>query len=313
VPEIRIPVICGPTASGKSAVAVELAGEFPLEIVSCDSAQVVRYLNIGTAKPNKRQQEIAPTHCIDLIEPGERYSAFRYIHDADTAIDNILSRGKLPIIVGGTGLYIKALLQGIVATDTPAPAIRIQLEKDAKSNGAESLHQRLKALDPKSAEDIHPANLIRVIRALELNIATGMTRDQITADGVHLKSKFQYTALCLQPPRDLLYSWINQRVDRYMEEGFLAEVQALSDRGLAQAVRSSAVIGYTELLDYLGGCATLEQSLNTIKMNTRRYAKRQVTWFKRQPETDFFVDKQALKSVIINDLCRVERAKEAGN
>ena len=311
VPDIRIPVICGPTASGKSAIALELAEQFPLEIVSADSAQVVRYLNIGTAKATRRQQEIAPTHCIDLIEPGERYSAFRFIHDADAAIDDILSRGKLPVVVGGTGLYIKALMHGIVATDKPDPEIRIRLEHDAKSNGAESLHRRLGELDPESAAEIHPANLIRVVRALEINIATGMTRSQLKASGVHKKSRFEYVAHALRPPREMLYSWINQRVDRYMREGFLAEVEALSAKGLAIAIRRSAVIGYTELLDHIDGCATLEQSLDTIRMNTRRYAKRQVTWLKAQPDFDFFVDKALLKSVIINDLHGLERAINA--
>lgn len=311
MPELRIPVICGPTASGKSAIALELAEKFPLEIVSADSAQVVRYLNIGTAKATRRQREIAPTHCIDLIEPGERYSAFRFIHDADAAVDNILSRGKLPIVVGGTGLYLKALMHGIVATDKPDPEIRIRLEHDAKANGAESLHKRLSELDPDSAAEIHPANLIRVVRALEINIATGMTRSQIKASAVHKKSRFEFVAHALHPPREMLYSWINQRVHRYMDEGFLPEIEALSAKGLGPAIRRSAVIGYTELLDYIDGCATLEQSLDTIKMNTRRYAKRQVTWLKAQPDIDFFVDKSSLKSVIIDDMHRLRQAIEA--
>ncbi|MEK7774917.1 MAG: tRNA (adenosine(37)-N6)-dimethylallyltransferase MiaA [Candidatus Zixiibacteriota bacterium] len=311
--DILIPVICGPTASGKSATAIALAEEFPIEIVSADSAQVVRYLDIGTAKPSRQQQEIAPTHCIDLIEPGERYSAFRFINDADTAIDSILSRGKLPIVVGGTGLYIKALMHGIVATDKPDPAIRIQLERDARTDGPESLHKRLAELDPESAAEIHPSNLIRVVRALEINIATGMTRRHLLQASVHQKSRFQFVARVLQPHREMLYSWINQRVDRYMDEGFLAEVQALSTNGLAPAVRSSAVIGYSELLDYLDGCATLEQSLNTIRMNTRRYAKRQVTWFKAQQDMDFFVDKMALKVVLLEDLTRLKRALDTRN
>jgi tRNA dimethylallyltransferase len=311
VPEICIPVICGPTASGKSATALELTEQFPLEIVSADSAQVVRYLNIGTAKATRRQQEFAPTHCIDLIEPGERYSAFRFIHDADAAIDDILSRGKLPVVVGGTGLYIKALMHGIVATDKPDPEIRIRLEHDAKINGAQSLHKRLSELDPASAAEIHPANVIRVIRALEINIATGMTRRQLNASSVHKKSRFRFVAHALQPLRQMLYSWINQRVDRYMVEGFLTEVEALSAQGLAPAIRRSAVIGYTELLDYIDGCATLEQSLDTIKKNTRRYAKRQVTWLGAQPDIDFFVDKASIKSVIIDDLNRLKRAIDA--
>lgn len=283
-----IPIICGPTASGKTGVAIELSRTIPLEIVSADSRQIIRQLDIGTAKPTAEERAAVPMHLIDIIEPGERYSAFQFIDDATAAIEDILSRNRLPVIVGGTGLYLRALTEGVVEIQEPDFEIRERLETDIAAGRAEEMYAELKKVDPLEAAKIHPNNHVRLVRALEIYYMTGKPKSELIATGAYRKAKYEFACFCLMPPREGLYAVINQRVDRMMRAGLLGELQGLIESGREEAVRKANVIGYQELLDYLAGKQSLAEAVALIKQNSRRYAKRQMTWFRHQGGITFF-------------------------
>ncbi len=281
----HILVICGPTASGKTAAALQLARTFPIEIVSADSRQVIKHLDIGTAKPTAADLTIAPCHLINLIEPGERYSAFRFLRDAEAAIDGILSRGAAPVVVGGTGLYLSALTDGVIeiAVDDGGVARR-RLEDDLAALGPDALHERLRRIDPQEAARVHPHNSVRVIRALEIFELTGQTKSHLIAGSAYNRSSRGFDLVCLAPARDVLYAQINQRVDQMMQAGLLSELQDLIGRGLRDPIRRASVIGYQELLRHLEGEYDLDRAVELMKQNTRRYAKRQMTWFRHHSD-----------------------------
>ncbi len=278
----RIPIIAGPTGSGKTAIAVRLAEHYPIEVVGADSRQIIRGLDIGTAKPTAAERRAAPMHLVDLIEPGGRYSAFRFIDDAETAISEVLTRGNIPVVVGGTGLYLRALTAGIVEIDDDNLEIRRRLEEQMQQEGPEAMHARLRKIDPLEAEQVHPHNQVRVIRALELFYLTGRCKSELMYTDVYRRPSFNYRFYRLMPPRDELYGKINRRVEQMVDNGLLNEVRRFVDDGLAESVRQSRVIGYTELLDYLDGARSLEEAVSLIKQNTRHYAKRQYTWLRHQ-------------------------------
>ncbi|MBI5267876.1 MAG: tRNA (adenosine(37)-N6)-dimethylallyltransferase MiaA [candidate division Zixibacteria bacterium] len=212
-----IPIICGPTGSGKTAAALELAGRFPYEIVNADSRQIIRHLEIGTAKPTAEERSRAVFHLLDLIEPGEAYSAVRYVTDATRVIKDIIKRGNRPLIVGGTGLYLRALSEGIVQIESDDMTIRERLEAEMTSVGSEPLWERLNQIDPLEAAKVHPNNKVRIIRALEIYQLTGKTKSELMASGGYQSSGFQFTYYCLQPERGLLYRGIEARVDQMIE------------------------------------------------------------------------------------------------
>ena len=293
-----IPIICGPTASGKTAVALELGAHFPFEIVSADSRQLVRHLNIGTAKPTVEERLRVPFHLIDIIEPGERYSAFRFIGDATRIIKDIYKRGNLPILVGGTGLYLRALTDGVVEIEQGDIQIRQDLEQQMEQLGPEQMHARLKEIDPLEAAKIHPNNRVRVLRALEIFYLTGKSKSEVTATGNYRKGDYRFEYHCLMPERAALYRRINQRVDEMLEQGWLAEVEELVRQGLTVPVRKANIIGYNELLNYIEGLIGLDEAVSTIKQNTRRYAKRQVTWFAHQTGCRYHTDPQEVISTL---------------
>ena len=296
-----IPVICGPTGSGKTAVSLEFARDRAIEVVSADSRQVYRYLNIGTAKPPGDEQGIAPVHCIDLIEPGQRYSAYQYLADAEASIRAIFEHQHLPVVVGGTGLYIQALIEGVVAMDDPDPSLRERLEAEMEELGAARMHARLSEIDPREASRIHPNNRVRVIRALEICEATGICKSELLESGGYRKLKYEFETYCLLPPREAVYRAIEARVDRMMAEGLLKELQALVEAGRGEAIRRSRVIGYAELLDVLERNVPVDEAVAAIKQNTRRFAKRQITWFRNQLEGRFFADSAALLRELLKD------------
>ncbi len=293
-----IPIICGPTASGKTAVTVELAKDFSIEVVSADSRQIIRRLDIGTAKPTREEREQVPVHLVDLIEPGERYSAFRFISDATRVIGEIIERGNQPIVVGGTGLYLRALTEGVVEIENEDMSVRERLDQEWDDEGGEKMHARLAGIDPLEAAKIHPNNKQRVIRALEIFYLTGKTKSEIITTGAHFKSPYRFEYFCLTPDRTELYERINARVDQMMSDGLLDELQALVSEGLSSQIRGANVIGYSELLNYIDGITDLDEAVALIKQNTRRFAKRQMTWFRGQPECTFYRDKKSLREAL---------------
>ena len=293
--EQRISIICGPTGSGKTRVALELAEKSPTEIVSADSRQIIRHLDIGTAKPTGQEQQRVRFHLIDLIEPGQRYSAFQFVEDADLALQEILMKGHRPLVVGGTGLYLRALTEGVVEIEEDdTREVRRKLELDMEQLGPKEMHRRLAQVDPEEARNIHPNNKVRVIRALEICQLTGRSKSALLASGAYRKSRFGFDYCCLVPPRSELYASINARVDRMIRDGLLVELERLIVAGQKEKIRSARIIGYDELLDVLDGHLLLKQAVDLIKRNTRRYAKRQMTWFRHQARCQFFPDRQSL-------------------
>jgi tRNA dimethylallyltransferase len=289
-----IPIICGPTGSGKTEIAIELATRFPIEIVSADSRQIIKHLNIGTAKPTAAQQQQVPFHLIDIIEPGERYSAFRFIDDANQAIANILQRRRIPVVVGGTGLYLRALTEGVVEIEKDDFSIREQLEEEMERLGQQQMYDRLLQVDPLEASKLNPRNKVRVIRALEIYYLTGKSKSELVATESHRKSPHCFEYFCLIPERQALYSAIDKRVDRMMLQGLTNELERLCQIGLKERIRKANVIGYNELLDHFDGKTTLSEAVSLIKQNSRRYAKRQITWLRHQVKGKVFADKIGL-------------------
>ncbi len=286
--KIKIIAVGGPTASGKSAVALELAKLSGGEIVSCDSMQVYRKMNIGTAKPTEAEMCGVPHHMIDVCDPDMSYSAADFAEGAAECIKDIVSRGKLPIICGGTGMYLDALLRPTAFSDSSAHEtevlkIREELMEYADAHGKEALFKRLQEIDPEAAAATHPNNVKRVARALEIFYSTGITKtesDRMTTMG---ESPYDCTVVTLDYAcREILYSRINRRVDEMMRLGLLDEVKSLFDDGIFEKNTTAAqAIGYKEFFPYLTGESTLETCIETLKKNTRNYAKRQITWFKR--------------------------------
>lgn len=280
--KIRIVAIVGPTASGKSALAVALAKALGGEVVSCDSMQIYKKLNIGTAKPNAAEMEGVPHHLIDCVDPEISFSSADYVSLADAAIADVHARGKLPILCGGTGLYLDCFLRGGGFEETESdPALRETLFAYANEHGNVALHARLAAVDPESAAAIHPNNVKRVVRALEIFESTGMTKSEADRRSRVAESPYDATVIGLRyADRDVLYERIDRRVDQMLEAGLLDETKRLMDDGVFEVNATAAqAIGYKELLGYLGGACSLESAVEDLKRATRRYAKRQITWF----------------------------------
>ncbi len=280
----RVAAVVGCTASGKTALAVELARRLGGEIVSCDSMQIYREMNIGTAKPDEAERRGVPHHLMDFIDPRDPagYSCADYVRDARAAVADILGRGKLPILCGGTGLYLDAFLRGgsFEVTDTD-PALREELLALAEREGAEALHRLLRELDPEAAEATHPHNVKRVARAIEICRTTGKTKSELDRASREIESPYDALVVGLSyQSRDRLYDRINRRVDVMLASGLVEETRRLRASGVFELCPTAAqAIGYKELFPYLDGTATLEDCAEVLKTATRRYAKRQLTWF----------------------------------
>lgn len=270
-------VIVGPTAVGKTKTGIELAKAFDGEIVSGDSVQVYRGMDIGSAKVTKEEAEGIPHHLIDICDPDDAMSVAMFQQLARAAIDDIYARGKLPIIVGGTGLYIRSILYDYEFVERPVDeALREELERLAEVKGREALHQRLVQLDPERAATIHPNNVRRVVRALEVAMQ-GDTQTTDSAPSEH----YDYRLFVLHADREILYDRINQRVDAMMEAGLVEEVERLLAQGYreTQAMRA---IGYKEIIPFIDGNISKEKATDLLKQHTRQFAKRQLTWFRHQ-------------------------------
>lgn len=286
----KIVVICGPTASGKTALSIALAKAFDGEVVSADSMQIYRRMDIGTAKPTKQEMDGVPHHMLDVAEPGEAYSVSRYVEEATACVEDILARGKLPIVCGGTGLYIDGLIRGTdyqpAGTDN---GIREQLEGEWEAQGAEEMMARLAAVDPDSAARLHLSDKRRILRALEVYLATGETITVHNARTKEIPPRYEAIMIGLNTePRQILYDRINRRVGIMLEQGLLQEVKCLLEDGLLDGTAAQA-IGYKELLAYFRGEMTLETAADLIRQKSRNYAKRQLTWFRRDERVKWIV------------------------
>ena len=278
-------VVCGPTASGKTDLAVFLAETFGGEVISADSCQIYRYMNIGTAKPDKDERKNIPHHMIDIVNPDEDFSVFDFVKMAKEYIKGCHSRGVLPIVAGGTGLYIDHLIYNIeLLEDSGNEIVRKKLNDRLMSEGIEELYRELVSIDKKAAEKIHINNTKRVLRALEIYYSTGKTMSE--QNELSRKNDSPYNTIVLMPvwEREKLYERINMRVDIMMKDGLEDEVKNLSDMGHGRSLKSMQAIGYKEMYKYLDGETDLESAVEEIKQNSRRYAKRQLTWFKRNKD-----------------------------
>lgn len=285
----KIIAVAGPTASGKTALAIEIAKKYNGEVVSCDSMQIYKHMDIGTAKPTPEEMEGIAHHMIDVAEPFENYSVADYVKAARECIDDIISRGKLPILAGGTGLYMDSVINNIeFSEDCKAEGLREELQKIADTEGAERLHAMLKERDEEAAEKIHPNNIRRVIRAIEVCVTTGKTFTEVSRNS---RKEPIYDALIfgLEYERDVLYARINRRVDLMVEAGLIDEVEKLKDMGLRDEHTAMQAIGYKEFAEYLNDEASLSDAIEKVKQESRRYAKRQLTWFKRNPSIIWFM------------------------
>ena len=300
-------IICivGPTASGKSALAVELAKEYHGEVVSCDSMQVYRRMDIGTAKPTREEMQGIPHHMIDVAEPDEDFSVSRYCRLATPIVDDIVSRGKTAIIVGGTGLYMDSLIRGNDFAPFPSTGQRERLEAQADTVGMDAMLEWLRSVDPEAAARLHPSDRKRIIRALEVYLETGET---ITAHNRRTQTlPPRYAPLWLGvdfAERAELYRSIEQRVDRMLELGLVEEIKDLLASGVPETATSMQAIGYKEFVSALDCRCTIEEATADVKQASRHYAKRQLTWFRRNREINWLIRRAGQSQTEIFDSAR---------
>ncbi len=280
------PIICiaGPTASGKTALAVELAKDLSGEVVSCDSMQVYKRMDIGTAKPTEEEMQGIPHHMIDVAEPDEDFSVSRYCCLAAPIVDDIVARGKTAIIAGGTGLYMDSLIRGNAFAPFPSTGVRERLETQADSEGMEFMLNWLRSIDPEAAARLHLSDRKRIIRALEVYLETGQTITEHNRKTQQIPPKYSPLWLGLDfADRAELYRRIDRRVDMMLEMGLISEIQGLLASGIPPRCTAMQAIGYKEFVNALNGEETIAQAAEEVKKSSRHYAKRQLTWFRRNP------------------------------
>lgn len=282
-------IVAGPTAVGKTALSVALAKKTEGSVISADSMQVYRHMDIGSAKATKEEMQGIPHYLLDVLEPAEEFNVARFQAMAKEAIADIYGKRRLPIVAGGTGFYIRALLYDTHFEEEESDkAVREELQAYADRYGAHALYERLLAVDAAACESIHENNVKRVIRALEFYRLTGTPISVHNRRERERESAYRFACFVLTDKRERLYERIDRRVDLMMEAGLLQEVEKLKAMGLTRENVSMQGLGYKELLDYLEGRASLESAVSTIKRDTRHFAKRQLTWFKRQPDVEWF-------------------------
>lgn len=282
--------IAGPTASGKTALAVALAREVGGEVVSCDSMQVYRNMNIGTAKPTREEMAGIPHHMLDVADPEEDFSVSRYCKMATPIVEDIISRGKTAIIAGGTGLYMDALIRGNDFAPYPSTGRRQELEKLAAEKGIDAVLCQLREVDPESAARLHPSDQKRIIRAMEVYLETGQTITEHNRKTQEIPPKFEPVWFALDDEnRQTLYDRIDRRVLMMLEQGLIPEIQGLLDGGVPEKATSMQAIGYKEFVDALQGRCSMEEATAQVQQSSRRYAKRQLTWFRRNPNIHWLI------------------------
>ena len=281
----KVIVICGPTASGKTGLSIELAKKINGEIVSCDSMQIYKEMNIGTAKVTKEEMQGIKHYLIDFVSPEERYSVADYRKDSKKAIKKIIEKGKVPIVVGGTGLYIDSLIYEIDYQNIEFnPNYRKELEEKVKTEGLEKIYQEAKKIDPLAIQKISPNDEKRILRILEIYNATGKTKTEQEIESRKKVPEYEYLVYALKWDREVLYERINKRVDKMLEQGLIEEVKTILEnyKNFPTAMQA---LGYKEVVEYLEGKTSKEEMCDKIKMETRRYAKRQMTWFRKNKQT----------------------------
>ncbi len=276
----KIVVIVGPTASGKSAAALELAQHFGAEIINADSMQVYKYMDIGTAKPSSEERRLVRHHLIDILYPDEEFSAALFREEARRTIAELSAREKKAMIVGGTGLYIKALTSGLIRGGEVDPAIRSRLQAEAQAKGRENLYRHLEEVDPAAAARLHPHDTYRIIRALEVYERTGRPISALRQRHLFQEEPYHVVKIGLMTERGDLYQRIDVRVDAMIRKGLREEVQHLLEMGYAPTIKAMQSLGYKEMTAHLQGEYGLAEAVRRIKRDTKRYAKRQITWFK---------------------------------
>jgi tRNA dimethylallyltransferase len=280
----KIIIICGPTAIGKTTVAIDLAQDFAGQIIGADSMQVYKYMDIGTAKPTAEEQGRVLHHMVDIVEPDEPFDAAQYAEWARAKIIALDQQKITPFVVGGTGLYIKALVYGLFDENTSDPKVRARLKAEAEARGIEYLHERLSRMDPATAARLHPNDSYRILRALEVVATTGQAISVHHQKHGFLEQPFEILKIGLNIDRTLLYERINRRVDAMIAAGFLQEVKDLLARGYSADLKSMQSIGYRHMVDFIDGRLSWAECVRTLKRDHRRYAKRQLTWFGADPE-----------------------------
>ncbi|MCH8086356.1 MAG: tRNA (adenosine(37)-N6)-dimethylallyltransferase MiaA [Chloroflexi bacterium] len=280
--------VVGATATGKSALALDLAEALGGEIVNADSRQVYRYMDIGTAKPSPEELSRVPHHLIDILDPDQPFNLALYLRQATQAVEDIRKRGEVPFLVGGSGLYVWGFLEGLrIPHVPPDPHFRAELELQAKLVGPQALHERLRKLDPDAADSINPNNLRRVIRALEVCEKSGVPFSKLaTRDGLD----YPFLVIGLSAPREVLYQRIDHRVDEMMERGLIDEVRGLMDRGYGLDLPSMSGVGYKQIGTYLQGQMALDEAVQKTKYETHKLARRQGTWFKADDQRIHWYD-----------------------
>ena len=285
----KIIVIVGPTAVGKTYVSVELAKKLNTEIISADSMQIYKGMNIGTAKITEEEKQGIIHHMIDIINPDEEYSVSEFKYDAEKIIDRLLSENRIPIIVGGSGLYVNSLIYDLDFGNTKSnKKLREYYTYYYKEHGEDALYDKLLKIDPVAAEKIHKNNIKRIIRALEVYDITGVKFSELNTDIRKKSNKYDCILIGLSMERKVLYERINQRVDEMLSNGLVDEVSSLIKKGYGKNLVSMRGIGYKEIIEYLEGNTDYEEAVNTLKQNTRRFAKRQYTWFLKDENVKWF-------------------------
>ena len=305
---MKSPLICivGPTAVGKTEIAIQLAQHLDAEIVSLDSRQIYRGMDIGTAKPTPDQQRAVPHHLIDCVGVDQPFSVAEYQLLADIAIAEIRGRGKRTMVVGGAGLYFRGIIDGLFDGPGADAEIRAKLQREADEHGNVALHGRLRRCDPEAADRVHPNNLVRVIRALEVYELTGKPISVLQGQWKMNEPRYLFRAFGLNMPRETLYRRIEERVDQMVEVGLIEEVKGLLDQDYPRNCVAMQSFGYKELIDYLDGTRTFDEAIALLKQNTRQFAKRQLTWFCNDPRIEWLDTSQfsAIDGIVDNLLAK---------
>jgi tRNA dimethylallyltransferase len=281
-------VILGPTAVGKSELAIELAQKFVLEIINADSMQIYRGMDIGSAKPSLKERSLVTHHLIDIKDPDEEFSAAQFKEEAKSRITSLAQENKLTLVVGGTGFYIRALAKGLFPAPSADLRLREELKEKEKTRGKWTLYRELEKVDPKAASTIHPNDTFRIIRALEIFYLTGTPISQQQKKHQFKDSHFKALKIGLMRDRSEIYHRIEQRVDNMIKGGLVDEVKQLLNRGYSPTIKPFQSLGYKQILGYLQGSLSMDEAVRLIKRNTKRYAKRQLTWFRKDPDIRWF-------------------------